>query len=226
MGLLNNISFEFNPKIDHKQNLEKLVSDSYQKTIKFFDKAKFKIEIKFVYKRSQMDDLCGFRTPKWHVGFARKNQIFIFSPSVFEKVSNHPKSDFNYTLTHEIAHLFINELLKINYPKWLNEGLAGYVAEQYKIRKVGKINKFSELHDKKGWNKFNNYPQAYSFTKYLIDKFGKEKILEFTKNLSLKIGSNQYFKDFKKFFNEFLKTDFDKEVLDWVENIQIKKLAS
>ena len=218
-SLPKNVEFDFNSKIDSQKTLEKLVLGSYQKNINFFGKAKFNIKIKFLYQRSEMDDLCGYKTPEWHVGYANKDQIFIFSPSIFDKVSDHPKSDLKYTLIHEIAHIFTNEILLFNYPKWLHEGLAGYIAEQYKIRKVKSINDFADLHDREGWNKFHNYPQAYSFTKYLIDEFGKEKILKILKNLSLEIGKNHYFMDFKDFFNKFLKTDFDKLVLDWKKDL-------
>jgi len=215
MNLSKNINFDYNSNVDSKQNLENLVFDSYQKNLNFFGEEKSNIKIKFLYQRSGMDEICGYKTAKWQVGYANKNQIYIFSPSVFDQVSDHPKSDFNYVLTHEIAHLFINEFLGINYPKWLCEGIAGYTAEQYKIRKVEKINDFSDLHDKEGWDKFHNYPQAFSFTKYLIDKFGKEKILEFLKNLRLNLNNNHSYEEFLDFFNKFFKTGFEKIASEW-----------
>lgn len=210
-----NITLDFNPKIDSQESLEKLVFESYQKNLNFFGDEEINIKIKFLYQRSEMDELCDHKTAEWQVGYANKNQIYIFSPLIFDKVSNHPKSNFNYVLTHEIAHLFINEILGINYPKWLCEGIAGYVAEQYKIRKVKHINDFSDLHDKESWNKFHNYPQAFSFTKYLIDEFGKEKILEFSKNLRLNLNNTPSYNDFLNFFNQSLKTDFNKLASEW-----------
>ncbi len=215
MNLSKNIDFDYNFRIDSKQNLENLVFDSYQKNLNFFGEEKSNIKIKFLYQRSEMDKLCGHKTAKWQVGYANKNQIYIFSPSVFGKESDHPKSDFDYVLTHEIAHLFINEFLGINYPKWLHEGIAGYVAEQYKIREVENIDDFSDLHNKEGWNKFHNYPQAFSFTKYLIDQFGKEKILEFLKNLSSSLNRKHSYEEFLDFFNKFFKNDFNKIAFEW-----------
>lgn len=211
----NNIILYFDPQIDNKNDLESIVFDCYQKNQDFFNKKDIKIEITFLYQRKDMDEICGYETPAWHVGYTNKNKIFIFSPSIFQNVSDHPQSDFPYVLAHEIAHIFTNEILKFFYPKWLHEGLAGYVAEQYKIRPVGKINKFFDLHDKNGWNKFNNYPQAFSFTKYLIDKFGKDKMIEFLKNLRLNLKDNHSYNEFVKLFNSFLKSDFDKEVSTW-----------
>ena len=115
----NNIILDFNPKIDSKNDLEKVVFDSYWKNQNFFGENKVNIEIKFIYEGSRMDEICGYKTENWQVGYANKNKIFIFSPTVFDKVSNHPRSDFEYVLTHEIAHLFTNEIFKFFYPKWL-----------------------------------------------------------------------------------------------------------
>ncbi len=213
------ININFNTKIDSGTKLEKMVSEAYQKNKDFFGKDLTEIKINFLYQRSQMDEICKYKTGDWQVGYAENKNIFIFSPFVFEKVSNHPNSDFPYTLIHEIAHLFSNEILGFAYPKWFNEGLAGYVAEQYKIRPVKKIDEFSNLHDKQDWKKFANYPQAFAFTKYLIGKFGKEKILEFLKNLRKNIGSNNSYDEFVKFFNNFLKTDFDEEVSLWSKSL-------
>jgi len=211
-----NISFDFDPKIDSKQNLNKLVNQAYLKNKKFFGQDISDIKITFLYTRSQMDKICGYKTPDWLVGYAPQKQIFIFSPSVFDKVSSHPATDFLHTLTHETTHIFSNTLLGFYYPLWLYEGLAGYVAEQYKIRKVKKINKFFQLHDSKSWHELTNYPQAFLFTKHLIDTLGKEKMLDFLKQLPKNLGRHHYHADFIKFFNQFFKSDFNQTVPDWI----------
>ncbi len=209
------ISINFDSKIDCKGRLGKVVREAYLKNKDFFGKNLTKIRINFLYKRSQMDEICKYRSPDWQVGFARNKDIYIFSPNVFEKISTHPLSDFPYTLVHEIAHVFSNEILGFSYPKWLYEGLAGYVAGQYKIRSVKKINDFSQMHDKEGWKKFGNYPQAFSFTKYLIDKLGKEKILKFLKKLNKNFGHCPTFEDFTGFFEKFFGINFNKFVSKW-----------
>jgi hypothetical protein len=209
------ININFDSKIDSKVELEKIVNKAYQKNKNFFGRDLTEIKINFLYQRSQMDEICKYKTEDWQVGWAENKNIYIFSPSVFEKVSNHPNSDFPYTLTHEIAHLFSNEILGFAYPKWLYEGLAGYVAEQYKIRPVKKIDEFSNLHDKEDWKKFSNYSQAYSFTKYLIEKLGKEKILKFLENLYKNFGHCPNFKDFTGFFEKFFDINFNKIISNW-----------
>lgn len=214
-----NITFKFNSKIDSKIKLEKLISTAYQANKKFFGKNPSKIKIIFLYQRLQMNKVCRRKTEKWEVGHAfiqnNTNYITIFSPTVFNKVSNHPKSDFSHILTHEIAHVFAHNLLGFYYPKWFDEGLAGFVAKQYKIRPVKYIHKFSKLHDKKGWNQYHNYAQAFSFVKYLFDKLTKKKMLQFLQKLSKTLDHHHCYKDFVWFFNEFFNTDFDQLVLDW-----------
>ena len=209
-----NISFDFDPKIDSKSILTKLINKAYLKNKNFFGKNVSGVKVIFLYTRSQMDKVCGGETPDWLIGYA-PDKIYIFSPSVFDKVSSHPISDFPYTLTHEIAHVFTKTILNFYYPLWLHEGIAGCVAEQYKIKSVKKIHNFSKLHDQKNWNHYHNYPQAFSFTKYLIDTLGKEKTLRFLKKLPKKMGRHHYPGDFTQFFNQFFKNDFDQLVSKW-----------
>lgn len=156
--------------------------------------------------------------PEWLVGTANYNgTIAIFSPSVFEKVSSHHRSDFPIVLTHEMAHAFIHANYKYKIPVWLTEGIPGYVAKQYKTRKMIRKNaqKFEKIHYKADWQKTTNYPQAYSFTKYLIDKFGKKKFLNFVS----KLGENDSFNKFTDEVSKNLKVSFSDLVNEWLSQI-------
>jgi len=57
-----NYIIDFDPKIDSKQNLNKLVSASYLKNKKFFSQNISGLKITFLYTRSQMDKICGYKT--------------------------------------------------------------------------------------------------------------------------------------------------------------------
>lgn len=211
-----NYILDFDPKIDQKQKLDKLISASYLKNKKFFGQDIPNVKISFLYSRPQMDKICNQKTADWLVGYTKNKKIFIFSPSVFDQVSDHPRSDFPYVLTHELSHIFSNELLDFYYPIWLHEGLAGYIAGQYKIRKVKNTDQFSKLHDIKNWNRHPNYPQSFNFTKHFIDMFGKEKIIQFLKQLPKIVGKHHYPIEFEKFFKQFFKTKFNNVVQDWL----------
>jgi len=206
-------------KIDGFDKLNKLVFKSYKANRKFFDKDIKNLDIAFLYTRDDMDKFCGNKTPEWLVGVSNYSRVVaIFSPSMFEKVSNHPKSDFVPTLTHEIAHAFIHSNYKFKSPAWLSEGIPGYVAKQYKIRPMFRKNlqKFKDIHDIDGWKKTINYPQAYSFTKYLINKFEKKKFLSLISSL----GEADSFKTFAKKVRQNLKTSFSNLEKDWLNQIK------
>ncbi|MGI5841054.1 MAG: hypothetical protein ACOX6N_02495 [Patescibacteria group bacterium] len=210
-----NYTFNFDTKIDQEDHLKKLISKAYLKNQKFFGQDVSGVQINFLYTHSQMDKACGQKTPDWLVGYAKNKQIFIFSPSVIDQVSSHPASDFLPTLTHELAHIFSNQLLNFYYPIWLYEGLAGNIAKQYKLRKIKTLTPFAKLHDHKNWNQNPNYPQSYSFTKYLIDSFGKETIIDFLKQLPEAIGRHHYPKGFSNFFVQYFRIDFDEFIQQW-----------
>lgn len=218
-----NISFDFDPKIDSKSVLTKLVNDAYLKNKKFFGENVSGIKIIFLYTRAQMDKSYERKTEDWEVGYAKDMQhIYIFSPSVFDKASNHIATDFSYVLTHELAHIFTFHLLDFSYPKWLHEGIAGYVAEQYKIRPVQKVHDFSQLHDSENWNYYHNFPQAFSFTKYLIDTLKRKKMLQFLKQLPKNVSRRRYpYKEFLSFFNQFFNLDFNQLVDNWKKTLKL-----
>lgn len=159
---------------------------AYEQNQAFFNKRIPTVGYRFLYSRVEMDEFCNQNTEEWVVGTARDGTVAIFSSNVFGQVSHHPKSDFYPVLVHETAHLFVNNLFGFEYPVWLNEGISGYVAQQMGneewLIKYGRG--FSHLHDYNGWGENKcDYPQAYSFTRYLIDTFGKESFFEFVSSL-------------------------------------------
>lgn len=198
---LRKISISFDSNIDDEQEIKKNVKSSLRQSQKFFGLKTPNISIFFLYKREEMDKIACYKTARWVVGYAKKNNIYIFSPSVFDKVSDHPLTDFNYVLTHEIVHVFSNKYLNFVYPAWLNEGLAGYVAKQYEIKRVDYFTDLIKIYDFNDWNKNHNYPQAYSFTKFLIEKLGKEKLCKFLRTLKINTKKQRDVVEFSLYFD-------------------------
>lgn len=204
---------KYDPERDSLEELEKAASLPYLANKDFFGTNQ-EIIINFLYSRKEMDEVLGFSTPDWLVGSTPKDAVNIFSPSVFDKVSSHPVTNFPRILTHEIAHVYINRTLdnKGGCPKWFREGLCGYVAEQYK-RCIGKkivISQFSDLTYTKDWDLHPNYDQAFSFTQYLVDKYKREKILSL-----LKATKNINPSDFPQTFKEQLGDGFYEVADQW-----------
>jgi hypothetical protein len=216
-----NLLIIYNPEIDSVNSLKNIISDVYATNKNFFKIDPPLITITFTYDREQMNTILRRDTEKWEVGYAynhgdQVNQIVIFSPEVFENVSTHTKENFAFVLTHELAHIFSNNSFGFFYPVWLYEGLAGYVAKQYvKNKKIKKISDFPLLHDKENWSRNVNYPQAYLFTKYLMDKFTEEKMSQFFKLISQTLDRYNSYQDFENAFEKFFHNKFSSIVTGW-----------
>lgn len=220
-----NLQMIYNSKIDSRKQLENLIMVAYTNNVDFFEITPPLITITFVYSRQEMDKVLHRSTRDWEVGYAYNhgelvNQIAIFSPMVFEKVSTHTKENFIFVLTHELTHIFTNNCFGLMYPVWLREGLAGYVARQYeRTNKLKVINDFIHLHDKESWNKNVNYPQAYLFTKYLMNRFTENKMKEFFKVISNTAEKSYSNKIFENSFEKFFQAKFSSIVMDWRETV-------
>lgn len=213
-----NLELHFNPKIDSNLEIKKRVLNAYEKNKLFFGcELTKKCMVHIIYKREEMDKVCGgIKSEPWLVGTTtQEGEIFIFSPTVFDKISSHPATNFDPIITHELAHVFTNEIIKTYRPVWLNEGLAGYIAGQCKSKQLRVIHDFEKLHSRKDWDTSPNYAQACQFTTFLIENFGKDALLQFLKDIPENDGTRASFSDFCKFFTDFFKADFNKVVQDW-----------
>lgn len=209
---------KYDPERNSLEELEKAVSLAYLANRDFFGEEVGGIEVNFLQTREEMDKIFGKETPNWMVGLGKNTRkIYIFAPSAYDKVSTHHISDFPLILTHEMAHVFdsaINGPYKNQYPKWLKEGIPGVVAKQYERsrNKKIKVQPFKELTDLREWNKHPNYEQAFCFTKYLVDQFGKEAVLDLLK-LASQEGS---LVDFPDTLKKVTGQDFDKVSKEWL----------
>jgi len=214
---IDNIKLYYDPDIDSGVEIVERVSVAYRKNKQFFGQSLLsEYKIHLLYKREDMDKVCGFKTEPWLVGTTtREGEIFIFSPKIFNEVSSHPASDFEPVLTHELAHIFLNEISKFYQPVWLNEGVAGYVAEQYKNKFPKKISDFEKLHCKEDWNNGPNYAQSSCFVSFLIEMFGKDRFLQFLEVVSKNKEAQDEFSIFSEMFSRHFNVYFEQIVEQW-----------
>ncbi len=174
--------------------------------------------------RGNFNKRLGRKTRRWEVANASNNgEINILNPNIFSKESDHSKDEFSQILKHEIAHIFINKLSKNNtVPKWLNEGLASYIAGQHKTIKLTSDNIEKDLCRKLGtpreWNKYEDhfaYPTASLFVGFLFEKYSLARI----KKLISSLNKDYDYQGFKKTFKKIFKKD-----LEGVEKEFIKEL--
>lgn len=215
--IIDNVEIHFDSEVDSGSNIKERVLIAYEKNKHFFGCSLMKgCVIRLVYSREAMNSLLKRETEEWVAGSTTMDgTVYIFSPKVFSTVSNHPSSNFDPVLTHELAHIFTDEFSRFGQPVWLKEGVAGYIAEQFKNKLPKKLNSFAQLHEKEDWGKSPNYAQASCFTTFLIDKFGKEQFLKFLKDLSENEIARKTFVAFTKLFANNFNVDFQQVSQEW-----------
>jgi len=177
----------------------------YDSLCGFFDVKAFNVTINVYSNRDNLNIRLGRKTENWLVANAsdKNNEVDILSPVAMEKESNHKKSEFLQIIKHEFTHLFIKEIAKGKaIPKWLNEGLASYIAKQNQTKQESiYIEKsfIKKLSTPKGWNEMLDYSAYYisaQFVQFLIKKFSFKKILE----LLISLDENYYHPSFERVF--------------------------
>ena len=139
--------------------------------------------------------------PDWAVGITYQEKIYLLHPSCYTYKENQSFSStaFRVTVAHELCHAFIYHIYPDNhFPAWLQEGLCITITGQ--IKKLKKISRFSMFIDRyyiKDLQK-DEYSEYGKAVEVLLQKFGKEKML----NL-LKMTKNcQSYSEFRVIFDK------------------------
>lgn len=162
----------------------------------------------FVNNRKQINELFGSDDP-WVVGLSEGSNVYLLDQDKFETESNHKKvgdEEYRALIKHEFCHAFQVGLGFSWKPNWLREGLCHYVSEQMKFEEHPKYFKyFLDFYDKTGkevhW-------ESGLVVKLLIEKFGKEKLMELFKEAKEKKNDEEGFKKiFEKLYGIELSYD-------------------
>lgn len=152
--------------------------------------------------RAEFNMLCGYETDQWMVGKALDyNKLLLFSPESYEKESCHKYSDeeYYYLLKHELSHLFYSIFSKGKGPVWLDEGLAIYVSGELKNKTKPKVLRHFLRYYKEYGKEV--YSEAGFAVEGLVKKYGKDKVINFLKNLPEIENESQFNESFKYYFN-------------------------
>lgn len=183
---------------------EKDIQKTFDSVKKVFSVEISDVTVRVYENRAEFNKQLKKETADWLVANASNNgEIDILSPIAMEKESSHNKNEFLQILKHEFTHLFANKLAKGHaIPKWLNEGLAAYIAKQHQNDpKVIYIEKkfCKKLGTPSGWNDNVNYfayDTAAYFVYFLIKKYSFKKIVK----LIVSLDKNYYYDSFKEIF--------------------------
>ena len=183
-----------NPKL--KQEIEKILNSSYSKLSDFFeDSLTHPVDVFITQNDDEFDSLVGDNFPDWGIAAAvsSHNLIVLKSPSKYGYLK-----DIYKVTTHELAHIFLgNKVARKNIPRWLDEGFAMYMAEQWRwsldlsIAKAVFTNSVLDLTEIDSVNAFKTskahlaYLESFLAVNYFIQCYGKDGFREFIQNLAL-----------------------------------------
>lgn len=194
---------------------KKLVEDAINVIEKFFDGRKTSFNVVFIQTREDMDKIHSsylgrdVKTQDWVVGsvYGDKN-VYIIDVDVLDKITCYQEEDFLPFLVHEITHMFMKNLFDFHLPMWLGEGIAYVVADQIKNQRPHPDEDLRNSHTEEEWHKTNPYVSAGLFIKFLINKFGKYRMLKLFQELDLMESREGFTNKFKKIFQ----ADFNEEL--------------
>lgn len=202
------------------QNFEK----EYKKLVDFFEVQPPKIKVKLVYTRKEMDQHWGSKSKiVAMVDNSDPYLIYIFSPIVFEKLTDWKKETMLSTIMHETAHAFVTQLNKRCF-SWLNEGICEFITDDNTHDNIIKKSNWRWFKDNNilldseiSWEKLmshEGYKISYNLVKFIINKYGKKAVFDLIKIRRVKD------KQIKNKFSKILDEDFEQFLADFERTLK------
>lgn len=139
--------------------------------------------------------------PLWFCGFSFKmNGVYhinVLSLEKYKKTQGHEKhnlNDLKCLIMHEFVHSCVLKINNSSLPAWLNEGIAIKLSHQYDNKEYKFNASLNEM-----INGCSNYINYYTMFSYVIDKYGKDYILDLILN-------NKAFDETEKLYDDLLKS--------------------
>ena len=204
-------------------------SYAYDRNKRFFGKDCKFFQIKVINSENKFKTLLGKIYQPWIKGEQFRGKLIVMrGPKLYKKCYTKfgGTSEYQILLTHEINHIFANQLNLFKGPFWFVEGLAMYVAGQI----PGKTYK-KKINYTKGRVRYlmfyrfiikkladDMYIPHYYSIKYLITKYGKIRLMKlissYSKNMKKKTFENNFKKIYNISYNGYIKDFISKFVLE------------
>lgn len=114
--------------------------------------------------------------PSWLSGWYRNNSIYVLDRRLLKR----NKEQWYKLIAHEMAHVYINRFTDGRAPRWVNEGLACYLAKQAQACPPEVVHAFFHQKNKRHPDV---YRVGYTLIARLIRKYGQKKFLRFLHDL-------------------------------------------
>jgi hypothetical protein len=195
--------FSIQPRVN------KFVQTTYEKAMhdlnRFFEMHwnECRPQVILIPNRKTFNGILDHITDDWVIGSSVEDQIvFFLDPKNFEKESCHTYSKESYRalIYHELCHCFLKRIIQGGFvPKWLNEGMSLFFANQIKEKKrPKKFQNFLKFYDHFS---YEIYEESGFAVELLMKKFGKKKFLFFLQSLSKVQSKKEFDQFFEKVFN-------------------------
>jgi len=175
-------------------------------------------DIYILESRKEIDEIRGISTSSQDVGWAKNRNIFLLDYKKIETESSYKLTPEQYIalIKHELNHLFFNIVSGgTSGPIWFREGFSIFLSGQTTNGQWEKPGELIGFIESEGENKKYAYSEGGFVVELLVDKFGKEKVIQLVKRLK-SIASDQ---DFKQTFNEIFGIELS---YDSINNLYLK----
>lgn len=122
--------------------------------------------------------------PVWLVAFNEDDTIYCYKE--LQNIVYHRHSRIEDVIMHEAIHVLLQNAYP-GIPKWLNEGIAIFETDRYKLKKqeyilknIFDMPKFRDIEE--DFMKNNGYIWSYYFVLYIIKKYRFDKIIKILRN--------------------------------------------
>jgi len=198
---MNSYSFQ---KTTNKQKYEEYLENAIVDFQKYFNiKLKSEPCLIFLKSRQEFNDVMGCQTFSWVTGYNNSNLIFLMDESIYEAESSKEYNSQTYILSvkHELLHQIFRQITGINRPVWLSEGFSLYFSGQIKFSsRPEKFTDFLLFEEKTNLEDKSVYRESGFVVELLMNKFGKEKLLELMPLIKSCHNNQEFKKIFKKVY--------------------------
>lgn len=130
-------------------------------------------------RRQLVRDFWRSKKETWKSGWYRNRTVYI----VDLPIAKRSRADWYRLLAHELAHPFIHQASHGRVPRWLNEGLASWLAGQ-RHHRCTPAEAVGFFRQRKSPSNINVYQAGRMMTEYLLGKYGRQKMLNFLRQTS------------------------------------------
>ncbi|WP_202318600.1 peptidase MA family metallohydrolase [Archaeoglobus neptunius] len=141
------------------------------------------VKITIYANHEEYENAVGKDLPVWTVGIGRAEGIELQSPSSWGHGRNqHSPDQACQIVVHEYTHYVVANIAGSSLPRWLNEGLAVYLALQINEDRItnamasGKLIPIEKLDDSWDKNPGLAYSESGGFVRFLVEKYGWDAI--------------------------------------------------